>query len=384
LRLVGESYPFGPDGRFLLTFDNHNSVNGIREFARAKGASVSYEALTSPELRVTDAALPQHFSHSVSNAPSPLGAADRRAAERGGGHHLFAYPAQSNFSGVQHALEWIPQAQEAGWDVLLDAAAFVPTNRLDLSSWHPDYVALSFYKMFGYPTGIGALLVRRPALAKLRRPWYAGGTLTFSSVHAAGATGGGYYCAPGVAGFEDGTLDYLGIPAIDIGLRYIGSIGMDTIHTRVMCLTGWLLEALAALRHNNGGPVVHLYGPRDTRARGGTIAMNFTQPSGELIDSFLVERCASAAGISLRSGFHCNPGAREIALGLPKEEMVDIFKYKDQIGYEQFLEVIDGKTTGAVRASIGLVTTFADVYRFWAFARSFRDAERKTPGNIDT
>jgi molybdenum cofactor sulfurtransferase len=181
-----------------------------------------------------------------------------------------------------------------------------------------------------------------------------------------------------VAGFEDGTLDYLGIPAIDIGLRYIGSIGIDTIHTRVMCLTGWLLEALAALRHNNGGPVVHIYGPRNTRGRGGTIAMNFAHPSGELIDSCAVERCASAAGISLRSGCHCNPGAREIALGLSKEEMVEVFKCKDKIGYEHFLEVIDGKTTGAVRASIGLVTTFADVYRFWEFARSFRDAEGET------
>ena len=39
LRLVGESYPFGPGGRYLLTFDNHNSVNGIRQFARARGAT---------------------------------------------------------------------------------------------------------------------------------------------------------------------------------------------------------------------------------------------------------------------------------------------------------------------------------------------------------
>ena len=46
LRLVGESYPFGPGGQYLLTFDNHNSVNGIRQFARANGASVSYVPLT--------------------------------------------------------------------------------------------------------------------------------------------------------------------------------------------------------------------------------------------------------------------------------------------------------------------------------------------------
>ena len=54
LRLVGESYPFGPGGRYLLTFDNHNSVNGIRQFARARGASVTYVPLTPADLRVSD------------------------------------------------------------------------------------------------------------------------------------------------------------------------------------------------------------------------------------------------------------------------------------------------------------------------------------------
>jgi selenocysteine lyase/cysteine desulfurase len=42
LRLVGEAYPFHTGDRFLLTFDNHNSVNGIREFARARGAETTY------------------------------------------------------------------------------------------------------------------------------------------------------------------------------------------------------------------------------------------------------------------------------------------------------------------------------------------------------
>ena len=50
LRLVGEAYPF--DRGFLATFDNHNSVNGIREFARAKGAATAYVPLEAPDLRV--------------------------------------------------------------------------------------------------------------------------------------------------------------------------------------------------------------------------------------------------------------------------------------------------------------------------------------------
>lgn len=37
-------------------------------------------------------------------------------------------------------------------------------------------MAVSFYKMFGYPTGVGALVVKKSFLAQLRRPWFAGGT----------------------------------------------------------------------------------------------------------------------------------------------------------------------------------------------------------------
>ena len=262
--------------------------------------------------------------------------------------------------------------------MLLDAAAFAPASQLDLSRWHPDYVSLSFYKIFGYPTGIGALLARKPALARLRRPWYAGGTITFSSVRAEAAPGGGFYLTPGPAGFEDGTVDYLGIPAVGIGLDHISSVGIQTIHTRVMCLTGWLLDALGALRHSNGTPLVRIYGPAGTGRRGATIAMNIVDPAGQLIDSVRVERRANRAGISLRSGCHCNPGVREVALGYSTEEMAAAFKDKDRLRHQEFLQVINGKTTGAARASLGLATTFADVYRFWDFTAGFRDLRSDT------
>src|SRR5580692_7548529 len=165
LKLVGESFPFGPASRCLLTFDNHNSVNGIREFARAKGASISYAPLALPELRLDIARL------------NPL--LDEADSARA---NLFAFPAQSNFSGVKHPLDIVAKAQNKGWSVLLDAAAFVPTSRLDLSALQPDFVTLSFYKMFGHPTGVGALLIHRSALANLKRPWFAGGTVNFASV----------------------------------------------------------------------------------------------------------------------------------------------------------------------------------------------------------
>lgn len=115
-RLVGEAYPFGRRSRLVLTADNHNSVNGLREYARRGGAAVGYAGLSGPELRVSAAGL-------------------RAAIGRGHGHRpgLFCYPAQSNFSGVQHPLGWVHLAQAAGYDVLLDAAAFR----------HPDLAGLA-------------------------------------------------------------------------------------------------------------------------------------------------------------------------------------------------------------------------------------------------
>jgi molybdenum cofactor sulfurtransferase len=50
VKLVAEAFPFAPGGQYLLTFDNHNAVNGVREFARAKGATVGYVPVEPPDL----------------------------------------------------------------------------------------------------------------------------------------------------------------------------------------------------------------------------------------------------------------------------------------------------------------------------------------------
>jgi selenocysteine lyase/cysteine desulfurase len=352
LRLVGEAYPFTPEGRYLLTFDNHNSVNGIREFARAKGARVTYAPVIPPDMRI-DA---ERFAAYLEDAGT-------------GGCNLLAYPAQSNFSGVQHSLDWIERAHAKGWDVLLDAAAFVPTNRLDIGRWQPDFVPISFYKIFGYPTGVGALIARKTALRKLHRPWFAGGTITVASVG-----GDRYFMQEGAEAFEDGTLDYLSLPAVEIGLRHINSVGLDLIHTRVTCLTEWLLGALAGLRHADGRPIVRVYGPLEATDRGGTIALNLYDANGHFIDHRLVERRANDANISLRTGCFCNPGGGEVALGLSVDELSACFvNTADRLALDEFRRCIDDKSTGAVRVSLGLVTTFADVYRFADFVAGFAD-----------
>ena len=119
-------------------------------------------------------------------------------------YHLFAFPAQSNFSGRKYPLSWAIGIEEGSlsplpassstsssssssssslnlhrnlWKVVVDAASFVGTNPLNLSRVSPSFVAVSFYKMFGFPTGLGALLVRKDCSKLLHKRYYGGGTV---------------------------------------------------------------------------------------------------------------------------------------------------------------------------------------------------------------
>jgi selenocysteine lyase/cysteine desulfurase len=325
IKLVAEAYPFGRGTTFALTADNHNSVNGIREYARRAGASIAY--------------LPLDASLRLDNPETRLDA--------GAAPGLFAFPAQSNFSGVQHPLTLVSRARALGFHVLLDAAAFVPSHPLSLRACPADFVAVSFYKMFGYPTGVGALVVRRDALAALARPSFAGGTVEWVSVRL-----GGHRLRDGHDGFEDGTANFLDIAALGTGFALLEQAGMDAIAAHVRALTAELLECLLGARHDAGAPVARVYGPRDLVNRGGAIAFNLLDRSGAILPFQEFERRADEAGVQVRGGCFCNPGAAEAALGLDGEGMA-------RIG------------AGALRASVGLATTSDDLRRFAAVVRSF-------------
>jgi selenocysteine lyase/cysteine desulfurase len=369
-RLVGESYPFGRGRRLVLTADNHNSVNGIREFARARGARVRYVPLTVPELRISEA----DMLRALASGPS----------SRGG---LLAYPAQSNFTGVRHSLGWVHRAQDKGYDVLLDAAAYVPTSRLDLSAVRPEFIAVSWYKVFGYPTGVGALLVRRDALPRLRRPWFSGGTIWGVSVQ-----GNWHRMLDDEGAFEDGTLNFLSIPDVITGLDWISGIGIDLIQHRVSALTDRLIQSLRRLHHGNGQPLIRLYGPTDVTDRGGIVAFNFLDPSGRIVDERAVARDASAAGISLRTGCFCNPGAGEWAFGLSRRDVrgsvwqaltTGGFARRPVTTIDDYLDRVGLPTGGAVRVSVGVASNVADVEAFLNFAeRTYRDRTADMAGLV--
>jgi selenocysteine lyase/cysteine desulfurase len=348
LQIVGECYPFSTNSHLLLTADNHNSVNGIREYCQNKRGSYSYCPLNYDDLTInTDELNYQLSAHSCKE------------------NKLFAFPAQSNASGVQHSLAWIKKAHDQGWDVLLDAAAFVPTSKLDLTIFDADFVSLSFYKMFGYPTGIGCLLVKKSKINKFVKRWFAGGTVTLSAVRHQG-----HFLKSGHERFENGTVSYLTIPAIANGLDFIAALGIDNITCWVKELSEFFIYRLLKLKHENGKPLIKLYGPMDTKNRGGTFLINFFDTHGKQYPFEYIEGKANAENISLRTGCFCNPGVDEINNSLCEKRLKQYFtsrhdgEYKDMIGFL-------GNMRGAVRVSIGFPTTRSDLNKFLSFAKKF-------------
>jgi molybdenum cofactor sulfurtransferase len=190
LKLVGESYPFSPQSSYVLSADSHNSLNGIRRFACAAGAEVHYLAAC-PQGGFDEAEMEVRSSfHENIHCPlftSPTFQsvlAPQRPATPSA-HCLFGVTGQSNVSGHRVNLKRVvPFAKQQGFDVLLDAAALAPSSRISLRQLNGgvDAMAISFYKMFGYPTGVGALVARKDFLAKLRRPYFAGGTVELVQV----------------------------------------------------------------------------------------------------------------------------------------------------------------------------------------------------------
>ena len=109
----------------------------------------------------------------------------RECGDLNRGLNLFCFPAMSNFNGKKYPLGWVDKLQQASSQnfVLLDAAAFLSSNGLDLAQIQPAFIVLSFYKMFGYPTGLGALLLKKSCVGVLEKKYFGGGTVDVALVH---------------------------------------------------------------------------------------------------------------------------------------------------------------------------------------------------------
>ncbi len=125
--------------------------------------------------------------------------------------------------------------------------------------------------------------------------------------------------------------------------------------------------------------MARIYGPADTRDRGGAVAFNLLD-LGRVIDERAVARATAAAGISIRTGCHCNPGASEAASHLGKRALRRAAS-SPPTTTDQYIDLLGLPSGGAPRASMGLASNVDDVERFLTFGEmTYQDRQADTTG----
>ncbi|XP_072247525.1 molybdenum cofactor sulfurase isoform X1 [Leuresthes tenuis] len=362
LKLVAESFPWSPEtesevgSHFCYLTDNHTSVVGMRGVTSALGVAALPVCPTELESKAKDEAQGEAVSSQTA--------------------HLFCYPAQSNFSGKKYPLSHVKGIQarrlypacdhQGRWFVLLDAASHVSCSPLNLQECPADFIPISFYKMFGFPTGLGALLVRNKAAGVLKKAYFGGGTA------AAYLSGEDYYVqAANISDrFEDGTVSFLDIIAINHGFESLHRIAgsMHNIQQHTFGLARYTYMLLSSLCHGNGKPVAQIYTEgqfESSITQGAILNFNLLDCNGRITGYSQVDRMASLYNIHVRTGCFCNTGACQAFLGITNEQMKRNLEAGHVCG--DAVDLVDGQPTGSVRVSFGYMSTFEDCQKFLNF-----------------
>ena len=303
-------------------------------------------------------------------------AAELRGAARRRRPTCSPFPAQSNFSGVQHPLEWIERGARARAGTSCSTAPRSrPTNRLDLSAVSPTSCRSRSTRCSATPPASARSSPRRRRWRKLRRPWFAGGTITVASVQG----DGWHHLAPGATGFEDGTVDYLGLPAVTIGLEHLESVGIDAIHERVTASPAGCSSEMAALRHSERRAAGRASSARRTwSAAAAPSRSTCSTRAARRTTSTASRRSPAGERISLRTGCFCNPGDGEVAHRHHARRHGRVLRRQAGAGHAS-ASASDSSRTRPARCPTrcasrwGSPRTSPTSTRFMAFAERFRD-----------
>lgn len=290
---------------------------------------------------------------------------------------LFAFPGQSNLNGRRLPLRWCKQIRDAsnGGSVftLLDAASMVSTSPLDIGAVAPDFTALSFYKIFGFPD-LGALIVKKSVSHLFdRRRYFGGGTVEMVS-----ASGSQWHAKKESslhARLEDGTLPFHSIIALDAAINTHERlyVSMANISSHTASLAKDLYTRLSGLKHWNETKVCQVYHANsvygDPKSQGPILAFNLRNSQGEWVPKSEVEKLASVQNIQMRTGTVCNPGGAACALGWTSAEMRHAYSAGVRCGDAH--DVIGGRPTGVCRVSFGAMSNMRDIDSIVDFVEEF-------------
>lgn len=146
----------------------------------------------------------------------------------------------------------------------------LPHIRIEFVQDRTRFCLLIIFKIFGYPTSLGALLAQKSKFSELSKPWFADGTVTLASIKPPH-----HYLTKNHERFENVTLNYLDIPALKTGLDYVNAVGRQRINKRVIhFLNIFLINSTTSIIKNETKKV-RLFGPQDPLQTGRTLIMCF-------------------------------------------------------------------------------------------------------------
>lgn len=224
---------------------------------------------------------------------------------------IVAITHQSNVLGTINPLEEIvARAKEVGAWVVLDACQSAPHLKLDVTTLGVDFCAFSGHKALG-PSGVGVLWGKGELLALLP-PFLFGGSM-IESVTMTDAT-----WAPVPRKFEPGVPNVAGIAALAEALKYLSSLGMETVHEHEKDLVSYALTELAAIEE------LRIVGPTNLESRGGTISFTVGEIHPHDLGQYL-----DSTGVAVRTGHHCAwPLTKK--MGVPATTRASFYIYNDR------------------------------------------------------
>lgn len=408
LRILAERFPWTEKSIFAYPKSIHTSVIGMRESAQVHGASFVCEPNISALSRRL---LEDETSFVQSQESQKLNIALRTDK------NLMAFPLECNFTGdycfdAQHVIRKFQQQQSISenqtWYTLLDMAKAASSGPVNLRQLNPDFACVSFYKLFGEPTGVGCLFVKRSIVDILRNSptieidenhnavkfdeWIKQHNQDpvhqikdrCSSHRRASYFGGGSVDAvlPSIdfvvprsspstlAAMSNGTVHFRGIASLSAGFDQLDRMGgMIAIRKHTVALSRELAGQLKGLKHRNGYPSVVIYGDwnEDMSLKmdnfpGPVVAFNIVRSDGSFVGYNEVSKLAALNNppIQLRTGCFCNPGACQTALGLDDDEVINNYHISGHVCGDQ-IDVLNEKPTGAIRVSFGKESIWEDL-----------------------
>ena len=234
---------------------------------------------------------------------------------------LISLSHMSNVLGTIVPIEGIIKvAHEHGIPVIVDGAQSVPHMPVNVKNMDCDFLVFSAHKMLG-PTGVGVLYAKKEFLEKMR-PFMGGGDMIKEvfKFHT------NYNDVP--YKFEAGTPNIADVVGFGAAIDYLEKIGMENIRKHEIRLTDYALDSILSLKY------VTVYGPRDTKYRGGVMSFNIADIHPHDLATIMNDH-----GIAIRSGHHCAQVLMQ-RLDVPATSRASFYIYNTKEEIDKFVNAI--------------------------------------------